>query len=109
MLPVVRDKIVEREAVMAGHKINALLRLPFFMTVDFRAADQTVGEMCQRTFFATEEITGIVPKPPIPFLPAISDKRTDLVQPGSIPGFRDEFRPGQEGVRVNVPEDGRIP
>ena len=43
VLVVERDQIVEREAVMAGHEVDALLGLAFLVAVDVRAAEQSRG------------------------------------------------------------------
>src|SRR4030095_12806153 len=51
VLAVVRDEVVEGETVMARHKINALLSLAFFMTVNCRAAKQSVGKVSDRMGF----------------------------------------------------------
>ena len=49
VLVVVGDQVVEREAVVAGHEVDALLRLPFLVTVDVRAAEQPRGEAGHRS------------------------------------------------------------
>ena len=40
VLPVVRDQVVQREAVVAGDEVDALLRLPLLVAVQVRAAEQ---------------------------------------------------------------------
>jgi len=44
VLGIVRHEVVKRESVMTRHKVNTLLRLPFLMTVNCRATNQTVGK-----------------------------------------------------------------
>ncbi len=43
VLLVVGDQVIEREAVVTGHEIHALLGLAFLVAVDLGAADQPVG------------------------------------------------------------------
>ena len=55
VLVVVGDEVVEREAVVAGDEVDALLRLAFLVAVDLGAAEYAVGNACHRTRFAAEE------------------------------------------------------
>ena len=48
VLAVVGDQIVEREAVVAGHEVDALLGLALLVAVDLRAADHA-GRRTRRT------------------------------------------------------------
>src|SRR4029453_460408 len=93
---------------MARHKIHALLSLAFFMTINCRAANQTVGKTCHRPFFATKETPHVIPKPSIPFLPTVSDEAAYLIKAGRVPCLRDEFGSRKLRVRFNVPQYGRI-
>src|SRR5215467_8158164 len=45
VLLVVRDKVVEGEAVVTCHKVHALIGLTFFVTVDLWTAEQSVGKI----------------------------------------------------------------
>src|SRR4030095_6888052 len=78
VLAVVRDEVVEGETVMARHKINALLSLAFFMTVNCRAAKQSVGKVSDRMVFPAKKTANIISKPPIPLSPAISNKAANF-------------------------------
>src|SRR5262245_29771475 len=108
MLPVVGNEIVEGEAVVTGHEVDALFGLPFLVTINLQASDQAVGETRRRACFAPTEVTSTVPESPVPLFPAIADKRANLVEACCVPGFRDQFGSGQTGVRFDVPEDRRV-
>src|SRR5207253_8028101 len=73
VLAVVRDQVVEREAIVARHEIHALLWLALFVAVDLGAASLAVGEAPQRAVRAAEEVAGVVAEPPVPLLPAVPD------------------------------------
>ena len=47
-LLVVGDEVVEREAVVAGDEVDALLRLALLVAVDLGAAEQPVGQRADR-------------------------------------------------------------
>src|SRR4029450_4649479 len=90
-LGVIRDEIIEGEAVMARYKINALLGLAFLMTVNGRAAGQPVGKVSNRMLFPAEKTPDIISKSPVPLLPTISDETADLVKSGRVPSFGNEL------------------
>src|SRR5262249_19506327 len=91
VLVVIRDEVVQREAVMTSHKIDTLLRLAFFMPVNCRATKQTVSKPCYGSSFATKKAPHVVSKTSIPFLPTVSNKTAYLIKPSRVPGFCDEF------------------
>src|SRR5215471_6832971 len=105
VLVIIRDEVVEREPVMARNKINALLGLTFFMTVNCGAAKQSVGKVSDRMVFPAKKTPDIVSKPPVPLLPAISNKAANLIKPSRVPGFGDELDSGKLRVRFNVPQN----
>src|SRR5262245_55229388 len=41
---VIGNEVVEGKSVMTGYEVDALLRLPSLVTIDFRAADQAVSQ-----------------------------------------------------------------
>src|SRR5439155_15300208 len=104
---VVRDKIVEGEAIMTRHEVDTLLRLAVLVAVQRRAADQTVGKALDRAFFATEKAADIITEPPVPLPPAVPDEAPDLVQTRRIPGLGDELRARERRVRLDIPQDRR--
>src|SRR5439155_6055888 len=105
VLPVVRDQIVEREAVVTGHEVDALLGLALLVAVDLGAADQAVGEAPERPARAAEEVSHVVAEPSVPLLPAVPDEATHLVQARRVPGLGEELGAGEHRVRLDVPED----
>ncbi len=87
VLAVVRDEVVEREPIVAGHEVDALLRFALLVSIHLRASDHAVGKARQRTLFTAEEAAGIVAEPPVPFFPTVPDEAAHLVEPGRIPRF----------------------
>src|SRR4030095_2961093 len=108
VLGVIRDEVVQREAVMARYKINALLGLAFLMTINRRAASQPVSKVSNRVLFPAKKTPDIISKSPVPLLPTVSDETADLVKSTRVPGFGDELGPCELGVGFNVPQYGRI-
>src|SRR5262249_15870755 len=88
VLPIVGDKVVQREAVVTGHEVHTLLRLAVLVSIHFRATDQAVGKACHRTGFTPAEAAD-------PLFPTVSDETPDLVEPGRVPCLCDELRAGQ--------------
>src|SRR6478672_510926 len=108
VLGVIRDEVIEGEAVMARYKINALLGLAFLVTVNRRAASQPVRKVSNRMLLSAKKTPDIISKSPVPLLPTVSDETADLVKSGRIPGFGDEFGSRKLRVRFNIPQYGRI-
>src|SRR5215471_8319635 len=44
----------------------------------------------------------------IPLLPAVADKGPHLIEAGGIPCLGDQFGAGEDRIRLDIPEDGRI-
>ena len=107
VLGVVGDEVVEGEAVVTGHEVDALLGLALLVGIDLGAAGQAVGHARHRARLTAEEAPDIVAEPPVPLLPAVAHERADLVQAGGIPGLGDELRAREHRVRLDVPQDGR--
>ena len=108
VLLVVGNEIVEREAVVAGHEVDALLGLALLVAVDLGAADHPVGHAPQRARLAAEEIADVVAEPAVPFLPGVADEAADLVQPGRVPRLGDQLGARQRRVRLDVPQHRRV-
>ena len=108
VLGVIRDEVVKSETVMARYKINALLSLAFFMTVNCRATKQPVSKVLDRILFAAKKTPNIVSKPSVPLLPTISNEAAYLIEPSRVPSLGDELGPCELGVGFNVPQYGRI-
>src|SRR5262249_61720129 len=92
---------------MTRHKVNTLLSLTFFMTVNCRAAEQAVGKASSDTVLSPKKTTNIISELSVPFFPTISDEAAHLVQATGVPGFRNEFGPGEDRVGFNVPQHRR--
>src|SRR5512144_113039 len=92
---------------MTGHEIDALLRLAFFALIDIRASAQPKGHGPGDAIVPFEEGPDVVAKFPVPLVPAVADKRSDLVETAGIPGFRDQFHVGEDRIRLDLPEDRR--
>ena len=108
VLVVVGDEVVEREAVVAGDEVDALLGLALLVAVDLGAADQPVGEAPDRARLAAEEVADVVAEAAVPLLPAVADEAADLIQPGGVPRLGDELGAGQRRVGLDVPEHRRV-
>src|SRR5712691_7426844 len=104
---LVGDEIVEGEAVMTRHEVDALLGLALFVAVQRRAADQAVRKALDHAFFATEKTTDVIAEPPVPLPPAVSDEAPHLVQARRIPGLGDELRASERRVRLDIQEHRR--
>ena len=76
---VIRDQIVESEAVVARHEVHTLFCLTFLVSIDPRAAQDTIGNRCSGIFRASQEIANVVAETAIPFPPTVSDKTADLI------------------------------
>jgi hypothetical protein len=88
---VVRHEIVESEAVVPGYKIDALLGLPFLVSIDVGAAQQAARQVRNSAAVALEESASVVAKAAIPFMPVVANEAADLVEARRIPSFRDHL------------------
>src|ERR1700756_4672594 len=104
VLLIVRDKVVEREAVVTCHEVHTLIGLTFFVAVDLWTADQSVGKIGYRSVVPTKKAADIIAEPPVPLPPTVADEAADLVQTGRIPGFSNEFRARERRVRLDIPQ-----
>src|SRR4029077_12105318 len=104
VLLVVGNKVVEREAIVTGDKIDAGLSFAFLVAINLGAAEQPIGKGRDRTVVTTKEAADIIAEAPIPFTPLVPDEATDLIQAGRIPGFGDELGAGKRRIRVDIPE-----
>mgnify|MGYP003694180711 CR=1 FL=1 len=108
VLAVVGDEIVQGEAVVTRHEVDALLGLALLVAVERRAADQAVGKPLDRAFLAAEEAADVVAEASVPLLPAVADEAAHLVEAGRIPRLGDELRARQRRVRLDVPQHRRV-
>src|SRR5262249_52736435 len=108
VLLVVRDQVIEREAVVTGHEVHALFSLTLFVAVDLRAAKQAVGKTAHRSLLSAEEAPHIIAEASIPFFPTIANEAADLVQTRGIPGFGNQLGSGKGRIRLDIPKNRRI-
>src|SRR4029077_13464848 len=90
MFGVVRDQIVQRETVMAGHEIDAVVSGTPVIAVKVCRTRETPSQIRQLTGVALAEATHGVAKFSIPFGP-VNGKISDLVGP-DVPRLRDQDR-----------------
>src|SRR5258708_3147975 len=107
VLAVVGNQIVECEAVVTGHEIDAGLRLALLATVDLRAAEQPIAKWRERIVIPTEKAAHIIAKSPIPLPPIIPKEAAHLVQARRVPRLGDQFCARKHGSRVDIPQDRR--
>src|SRR5207247_3520824 len=81
---------------------------PILVTFEIVAADQSGGQVLQRAAVTLHEAADVVSELAVPLLPTVADEGADLIQARGVPGFRDQFRTGQAGIRFDVPEDRGI-
>src|SRR6185369_2440534 len=108
VLNVVRDEVVERKPVVAGHEVDASLGPPRFATEDVGAGEETVREFCDCSVVALHKAAYVVTKLSVPFLPGVADKAADLIETRGVPGLGDQLRPGKHRVGLYVPDDRRV-
>ena len=108
VLVVVGNQIVQREAVVAGHEIDALFGLPFLVAEDVRTAERSLRQQPDRAAVALDKAADVVPEAAIPLLPVIADEATHLIETGSVPRLRDQFGAGEDGIRLDIPENRGI-
>jgi hypothetical protein len=85
MLRIERNQIVQSEAVVAGHEIDALLGLALLVLINIGAPRQPKSHCTRGSVVAFEKSSDVVAKFSVPFLPAIPDKVANLIKAGSVP------------------------
>jgi len=101
---VVRQKVIEREAVVTGDEIYALFGLALLVSIDFGTSQKAVGDSGNGSGFAAEKAAEIIPEPVILFHSTVADETADLVKAGCIPGFCNKLGSGKDWVRLDIPE-----
>ena len=117
VLDVVGDEVIEREAVVAGDEVDALLGLALLMTVDFGAAEHAVGDGAPMPSSPLHETADIIAETAVPLLPASPMKLPDLVQPAASHASAISFVPASTGsdsmshriggLRMGLPDSSR--
>src|SRR5579859_475996 len=108
VLLIVRDKVIEREAVVTCHEVHALIGLAFLVAVDLWTAEQSVGKINYRSVVSTKKAADIIAEPPVPLPPTVADEAAHLVQTSRIPGFSNEFRARERRVGLDIPQYRRL-
>src|SRR5262249_45932326 len=89
LLAILRDEVIQGEAVVAGDEVHALLGFALLVAIDVRAAEQPVRHVADRAGIALSEAANIVPEAAVPLLPPVADEGAYLVEAGGIPGLGD--------------------
>src|SRR5262249_20268690 len=103
VLAVVGDQIVERETVVAGDEIHALLRVALLMSIDLRTAHQAIREPGNSACVAAKEAAKIVAEASIPLAPTVAQKTSHLINPRRVPRLRDKLGAHQPRIGLDVP------
>src|SRR6185312_15555730 len=106
VLGIVADEILEREAIVAGHEVDAGVRLTSIILVEVAGAAEAGGELVDQSPFALPEAPDAVAILAIPLGPE-DRKIADLVAArADIPGFGDQLDLGDRRVLVDDVEKG---
>src|ERR1035441_6871537 len=90
VLVVVGNQVVEREAIVVGHEVDAVVRFAGAVVVEVGTARQTGGERRGHAGIALHELAHIVAINAIPLRPSSPGRqRADLIQPDGVPGLGD--------------------
>src|SRR4030095_12973888 len=84
---VVGDEVVQREAVMAGDEIEAVLDFALLVGVDVGAAEQPGRDMRHHPVLTLQETAYVVAEAAVPFLPRVAGKGADLIEAPGVPWF----------------------
>src|SRR4029077_3079261 len=82
VLLIVGNEIVEREAIMAGHEIDALIGRTCEMLIEIGAAGNSGGNRADHPCVAADESPEVVAIAAVPFSPSFPRKASDLIKPG---------------------------
>ena len=90
VLVVIRDEVVEREAVMTAEEVDRVQRAA--IVVEVVAAADPRRQRRGHIQIAAPELPDIVPIAAVPVRPpALTREGANLVEPGRIPGLGDEL------------------
>ena len=109
VLLVVRDEVVQREAVVDRDEVDAVLRRLPARLIDVGAAARAVRPRApSQAGIAFHEPANVVSIAAVPLGPAIAGKVPDLVQARGIPRFRDQLGVGERVFELDLPDDRRM-
>jgi hypothetical protein len=98
VLVVIRNEIVQREAVVRGHEVDARERLPPVCLVEVGRSRKAVSHISDPALVAAPEVTHTVAVFPIPLRPA-GWKFPDVVAILSdVPRLGDQLHGGEDGI-----------
>ncbi len=104
----VADKVVQREAVVAGHEVDAAARCQAARAVEVGAAQDAQRHGLGEAGIALHEGAHVVAESSVPLAPALAGERADLVQATGVPRLGDELGAGELGVGLDVPDERRV-
>src|SRR5580704_7486477 len=99
---LVADQVVQCEAVMGGHEVEAAGGALARALVQIRASTKSACERSDHALFANPEAAHIVTETSVPFRPALIGKISHLIRAARVPGFRDNLYVAQDGILGNV-------
>ena len=106
---VVGDKIVKREAIMAGDEINRSCRASLVPGVEVRRALNANGESACLPCITFQKLADVITIFSIPLGPsAVGRERAHLVETASVPCLGDQLAFRQDGIVGETFEQRRI-
>jgi hypothetical protein len=108
VLLIVRNKVVEREPVMAGDEVDALIRRTGEMLVEVSTSGHSRRDRTGESFVASDESSDVIAIAPVPFGPSFPREASDLIQPGCIPGLGKDLGFVKNWIGFDFPKKRRI-
>ena len=109
VLLVVRDQIVQREAIVAGHEVDAVIRLARAGQIEVGTSQQARRQRRSHSGVTLHELANVVAKHAVPLRPASPGRqRAHLVKPGCIPGLGNQLGIGQHRIVGQALQQRRI-
>ena len=109
MFFVVGDEIPEREAVVAGDKVDRMVRQPAGILIEIGAAAQPGRQGADHAFLAAPEAADVVAVFAVPLRPAPAEREpTHLVKPRRVPRLGDQLGVGEHAVFDDQLDDRRL-
>src|SRR3954469_14863003 len=80
VLPVVRDEVVEGEAVVGRDEVDAVRRAARLALIDVRAAGDSRGDRRDQPAVAAHELPDVVAESSVPLRPAGAGELADVIE-----------------------------
>ena len=108
VLLVIGDEVIERESIVAGHKVDALLR--FRCLWPYSSGLPTIRSATRRSDPGSPRKKSRTSSRNFPFhsLPGVADETADLIEPGGVPSLGNELGARECGLRLDIPQHGWI-